>query len=100
MYVLIPMDSDIVQEAKLVSVNDVKVWAQVLIEEGEVVEIFHADSFEDFDNLSEAVVLINDFENPMPFMEYNMMPLVAHTQRSVDEIVEAFLFRELYDMAV
>ena len=44
-------------------------------------------------------VFVDDFENPMPFMEYNMMPLVAHTQRSIDEIVEAYLFRELHDMA-
>ena len=100
MYIVIPMDSDEVQEAKLVSVNDAKIWAQLLIEEGEVVEINHAKAFDTFDNLSEAVVLINDFENPMPFLEYNMMPLVAHTQRTIDEIVEAFLFRELHDMAV
>jgi hypothetical protein len=100
MYVLVPMDSDEVQEASLVSVADVKVWAQILIEEGEVVEILHAQQFDQFENFSEAVVFINDFENPMPFMEYNMMPLVAHTQRSIDDIVEAFLFRELHDMAV
>ncbi|MDH4944411.1 hypothetical protein [Sulfurimonas sp. C5] len=100
MYIVLPMDSDDVQEASLVSVADVKVWAQILIEAGEVVEILHADAFDAFDNLSEAVVLINDFENPMPFLEYNMMPLVAHTQRSIDDIVEAFLFRELHDMAV
>lgn len=100
MYIVLPMDSDDVQEASLVSVADAKVWAQVLIEAGEVVEILHADSFDAFENLSEAVVFINDFENPMPFLEYNMMPLVAHTQRSIDDIVEAFLFRELHDMAV
>ena len=100
MYIIVPMDSDEVQEAKLVSVNDAKVWAQILIEEGEVVEINHAETFDGFENISEAVVLINDFENPMPFLEYNMMPLVAHTQRTIDEIVEAFLFRELHDMAV
>lgn len=100
MYIVVPMDSAEVQEAKLVSTNDAKVWAQILIEEGEVVEINHAKTFDGFENISEAVVLINDFENPMPFLEYSMMPLVAHTQRTIDEIVEAFLFRELHDMAV
>jgi len=28
-----------------------------------------------------------------------MMVLVAHTQRSIDDIVEAFLFRELNELA-
>ncbi|WP_428737365.1 hypothetical protein [Sulfurimonas sp.] len=100
MYLLLPMDSEDVQEAKLTSVMDAKIWAQLLVQEGEVVEINHANEFDAFDNFSEAVILINDFENPMPFMEYNMMPLVAHTQRSIDDIVEAYLFRELHDMAV
>jgi hypothetical protein len=35
----------------------------------------------------------------MQFLEMSMMPLVAHTQRSIDEIVEAYLFRELHDLA-
>lgn len=100
MYLLLPMDSDAVQEASLVSVADATVWAQLVVENGEIVEINHAKEFDQFENFSEAVVFINDFENPIPFMEYNMMPLVAHTQRSIDDIVEAYLFRELHDMAV
>jgi hypothetical protein len=99
MYVLVPMDSDEVQEAKLTKVYDAKVWAQILIEEGQVVEILHSDTYDGFENMSEAVVLISDGENPMPFIELNMMPLVAHTQRYIDDIVEAYLFRELHDMA-
>ncbi|MBD3797452.1 MAG: hypothetical protein IE887_06875 [Campylobacterales bacterium] len=100
MLVLVPMDSEDVQEASLVKVADVKVWAQLRIEEGELVEVLHANEFDQFEEFSETVIFMNDFENPMPFMEYNMMPLVAHTQRSIDDIVEAFLFRELHDMAV
>ncbi len=34
-----------------------------------------------------------------PFIELNMMVLVAHSQRSIDEIMEAFLFRELNELA-
>jgi hypothetical protein len=99
MYLLVPMDSDDVEEAKLTTVLEVKVWAQILIEEGEVVEILHNEKFDGFQKWSEAVVLINDGQNPMPFIEMSMMPLVAHTQRYIDDIVEAYLFRELHDMA-
>ena len=99
MYLLLPMDSDNVQEAKLTKVFDAKIWAQLHIEEGEVVEIVHNEVYDGFPNWSEAVVLESDGENPMQFMEMNMMPLVAHTQRSIDDIVEAYLFRELHDMA-
>ncbi|MDD2790299.1 MAG: hypothetical protein PHU40_06465 [Sulfurimonas sp.] len=99
MYLLLPMDSEDVQEARLTKVYDAKVWAQVLVEEGQVVEILHSPTYDGFENFSEAVIFTSDAENPMPFMELNMMPLVAHTQRDIDDIVEAYLFRELHDMA-
>ncbi|MCD6258667.1 MAG: hypothetical protein J7J31_03580 [Helicobacteraceae bacterium] len=98
MYILIPMDSENVQEAKITAVNDAKIWAQVLVEEGEVVEISHNELWDKFDALSEAVVVKQDGENVFQFMDYNMMVLVAHTQKTIDDIVEAYLFRELHDM--
>lgn len=99
MYVLIPMDSDDIEEASLVKIEDAKVWAQLLIEEGELVEINHSVDRDGFENMSEVAVVINDNEYVWPFMEQNMMVLVAHTQRSIDDIVEAYMFKELHDLA-
>ena len=36
----------------------------------------------------------------MSFIEEQVMVLVAHTQRSIDDIVEAFLFKELNELAI
>ncbi len=99
MYILLPMDSQEVQEAKLTKLDDVKVWAQISIEEGELVEVNHAKEKDGFENFSECVVVVNDNEYVWPFMELSMMVLVAHTQRSIDDIVEAYLFKELHDLA-
>lgn len=99
MYVLIPMDSDDTEEASLVKINDVKVWAQLLIEEGKVIEINHNIDKDAFENFSQAAIVIDDNEYVWPFMEQNMMVLVAHTQRSIDDIVEAYMFKELHDLA-
>ncbi len=99
MYLLIPMDGENVQKAEITGVNDAKIWAQVLVVEGEVVEVLHNAQWDKFDALSEAVVVREDGENVFQFMEYNMMVLVAHTQKTIDDIVEAYLFRELHDMA-
>lgn len=93
------MDSEDTQEANLCNVMDAKIWAQVLVEEGVIQETNYAASYDGFEALSEAVIFSGDHENPMPFMELNIMPLVAHTQRSIEDIVEAYLFRELHDMA-
>jgi len=99
MYILLPMDSEEVQVATLTKLDDVKVWAQILVEEGELVEVTHAKEKDAFENFSECVVVVNDNEYVWPFMELNMMVLVAHTQRSIDAIVEAYLFKELHDLA-
>lgn len=99
MYVLIPMDSDDVEEASLVKINDAKVWAQLLIEEGKLIEINHNVDKDAFENFSQAAIVIDDNEYVWPFMEQNMMVLVAHTQRSIDDIVEAYMFKELHDLA-
>jgi hypothetical protein len=99
MYILIPMDSDDIEESSLVKIEDVKVWAQLLMEEGELVEVNHSIGRDGFENMSEVAVVINDNEYVWPFMEQNMMVLVAHTQRSIDDIVEAYIFKELHDLA-
>ena len=93
------MDSENVQEAKLTRVAEAKVWAQVCVEEGEVVETLHNEKFDGFEKWSECVVVTNDGEGIMDFFNMSMMVLVAHTQRSIDDIVEAYLFRELHDLA-
>ena len=99
MYILLPMDSEDVQEATLTKIEDSKIWAKILIEDGELVEVNHNLDKDAFENFSECVVVINDNEYVWPFMEKAMMVLVAHTQRSIDDIVEAYLFKELHDLA-
>ena len=48
----------------------------------------------------ETVVVINESEYVWQFIEENIMVLVAPVQRSIDEVVEAYLFRELHDLNV
>ncbi|MCK4874706.1 MAG: hypothetical protein KAS26_02555 [Sulfurimonas sp.] len=99
MYLLLPMDSENTEEASLTKIDDAKVWAQVLVEEGKLVEINHNIDRDAFENFSEAVVVTNDNEYVWPFMEKSMIVLVAHIQRSIEDIVEAYLFKELHDLA-
>jgi predicted Fe-Mo cluster-binding NifX family protein len=100
MKILLPMDSDDTQEGQLVSINDAKTWALVDLEAGQVVEISYFDTKEDVNEWLDAVVVVGDYEPVMEFIEQQTMVLVAHTQRYIDDIVEAFLFKELHDLAV
>ena len=99
MLVLLPMNSTEVQEAEITKVFEAKIWAQLRIEEGELVEVIHNEKYDGFSDWSEAVVVSSDAEPVMDFMNMSMIVLVAHTQKTIDEIVEAYLFRELHDLA-
>ncbi|MBE0515479.1 hypothetical protein [Sulfurimonas sp.] len=99
MYILIPMDNEDAQEASITKLGDVKIWAQVLVQEGRVAQIKFNPEWSTFEDRSEAAVVMDDNEYVWPFMEQNMMVLVAHTQRSIDDIVEAYIFRELNELA-
>jgi len=99
MLLLVPMNSKEVQEAEITKVLEASVWAQLRIEEGELVEVLHSATYDGFEDFSEAVVVCGDTEPVMNFIEISMMVLVAHIQKNIDEIVEAYLFRELHDLA-
>lgn len=99
MNILVAMDCDDVEEAKLCKLNDVKKWAIIVVEAGEVVEILFEDKREDFQIIGETVVVYDDNEYVWPFIEEQMQVLVAHTQRYIDDIVEAYLFKELHELA-
>lgn len=99
MRLLLPMDSEDLEEAKLTKLDDVKVWVQILVENGQIQESCTSNDKESFENQSEAVVVADDNEYVWPFMELSMMVLVAHTQRYLDDIVEAYLFKELHELA-
>lgn len=99
MFILIPMDSSDAEEALLTKIEDVKVWVQLLIEEGRVTQTNFSPDKDAFEDLSEVLVVGGDNEYVWPFIEQNMMVLVAHTQRSIDDIMEAYLFRELNELA-
>jgi len=99
MHILLPMDSDDVQNAKLTKLADVKIWAQLHVEDGELKDVKHSSTQDGFENFSECVVVDNDNEYVWPFIEQSMLVLVAHTQKNIDDIVEAYLFKELHDLA-
>ena len=93
------MDSDDTKKAKLTKLDDVKVWTQLRVEDGELAEVNHSKDKDNFENFSECIVVDNDNEYVWPFMELSMLVLVAHTQKTIDDIVEAYLFKELHDLA-
>lgn len=100
MVLLLPMDGDDPGESELTGILTATHWGTVEVEEGRVVEInFYTDRSE-IDGWLDAVIVTNNYEPVMEFIDKQMMVLVAHTQHTIDDIVEAYLFRELHDLSL
>jgi len=99
MNILLPVDSCDATKASLTKIDDATYWVQLTVEEGKVLKTDFNTDRSCFEEFSDAVIVMDDGEYVWPFMEQNMMVLVAHTQRSIDDIVEAFLFKELNELA-
>lgn len=100
MNLLIPVDCDKRHEALITTLDTSKDWAFIELEEGQIVECKFYKDRNDIQAWIETIVVINEQEYIWQFQEEGIAVLVAPTQRSIDEIVEAFLFKELHDLTV
>jgi len=96
MLILIPVKGTDPKQATIAPTYEAETWALVDFDEGVVkrVDFFddrHATGAEWID----FVVLANKFENYMEFMEEGMMVLSVREEGTIEEIIEAFKFKEL-----
>ncbi len=97
---LIPVDSKKRQERITSSIEENKAWAFVTLDEGRVANVEFFDRREDISVWIDAVVVINELEYVWPFMDEGIIALIAPSQKSIDEIVEAFIFKDLHDFSI
>jgi predicted Fe-Mo cluster-binding NifX family protein len=100
MNILIPVDENDFDEANITLLDDVKYWLLFDLVDGKVIKTEFFNSREDIKILVDVVVVKNKNEYVWPFMEENIAVLMAPFQNAVEDIVEAYLFKELHDFNV
>jgi len=96
MLILIPVDGVEEKTAKITKLMSVEKWALIHFDEGEVKSVsFFADRTQMGVDWVDFVILENKFENYLDFMGEGMMVLVRRKEESIEEIMEAFKFKEL-----
>ena len=98
MTILIPVSNDDYDEAKITLLDDVKHWILIEFFEGKVIKSDFFPNRQDISVWVDVVIVKNEKEYVWQFMEEGMAVLVAHTQMYVEDIMEAYLFKELHDM--
>ena len=100
MNLLIPVDTNDRYTALLTRRDELKYWAYVELNEGQIVKL---DFFKDKKEANcwvDYAIVVNADEYISDFEQNKVSILVPSTQKSIDEIVEAFLFRELDELKV
>ena len=100
MNLLIPVDSNKRHEALLTTLDASEDWAFIVLNEGQIESCTFYKDRNEIQEWVETVIVINELEYVWQFQEEGIAILVAPVQRSIDEIVEAFLFKELHDLNV
>ena len=98
MLILLPLDSKEIEEAQLTHLEDVVTWGLVDLQEGRVQKVDFYDDWNSIEEMFECVVVADKGDYVWPFMEQSIPVLEAPIQRSVDDVIEAFLFKELYEV--
>lgn len=101
MLILIPVDDTDENHSKITTVAQVKKWALIHFEDGAVKGIsFHDDRMQTGADWIDFIVLENKFENYLDFMNEGMMVLVRRSEENIEEIIEAFKFKELDEAGI
>ena len=100
MNIVIPVSCDCQESAEITPLNEVKKWAYIEMDDGEISKCEFFDNREDIQEWVECIVVHSDKEYVWPFMEEGIMVLVAPEQKSIGQIVEAYMFRELHDLNI
>ncbi len=96
MLILIPVDGIEEKTSKITKLMSVEKWALINFDEGEVKSVsFFADRTQMGVDWVDFVILENKFENYLDFMAEGMMVLVRREEETIEEIMEAFKFKEL-----
>ena len=89
------------KKSKIASQYEAKFWALVDFDAGEVKSIRFYNRYEDCEeDWVDFIILINKFENYIDFMNEGMMVLCVREEETIEEIIEAYKFKELDEIGL
>jgi len=98
MNILIPVDDSDFEQAKISSFDDVNYWLLINLTEGKVISSQFYQSKDEISDFVDVVIVKSQEEYVWPFMEEGIAVLVAPTQKYLEDIIEAYLFKELHEI--
>jgi len=101
MLILIPVDGIDEKSSNIVPIFSLTKWALIDFDDGVVKSTkFFDDRKDTGEDWIDFIILENKFENYLEFMEEGMMVLVVREERTIEDIISAFKFKELDEIGI
>ena len=100
MNILIPVDVADIEDGKIALLDEVKSWVLINFNLGKMQSYKFYDTKEEITEYIEVVIVKGHKEYVWPFMEEGIAVLVAPIQLYIEDVIEAFLFKELHDLNI
>lgn len=98
MTILIPLNSNDFDEAKIISLQNVKYWIVIEHDKGKIIKYSFYNTFEEIADFIDIVILNSENENSTMFIENGSEVLFTSLQLYIEDILEAYIFRELHTL--
>lgn len=98
MKIIVPMDGNNIEESKICDVKDLKFWLYFEMNEGKMQNAKFYNTKDEIEHIIDIVIVNSEKEDVWPFMEEGIAILVAPIQKYIEDIVEAYIFKELNDL--
>ena len=101
MLIWIPVEGSDVKTSKVVPQLEAKQWALVDFDAGEIQSVKFYNAIDELgEEWVDFIILANKFENYIDFMNAGMMVLVVREEETIEDIIEAFKFKELDEIGL
>ena len=97
MNIIIPLDSNYLESSQISKLSDSKAWALCQLENGTTKDITIFNDYKDIKEMIDYIIIKDQNEDVEEFLDEGIDILVASFQKEVEDILEAFIFRELFD---
>jgi len=101
MLIWIPVESENGLTSQIVPQLEAKKWALVEFDEGRIKSLAFYNAIEELGGeWVDFIILANKFENYLDYMNEGMMVLVVREEKTIEDIIEAFKFKELDEIGL
>jgi len=101
MLIWIPVDEESGLVSKIVPQLEANKWALIDFDEGRIKSLVFYGSIDELGGeWVDFIILANKFENYLDYMNEGMMVLVVREEKTIEDIIEAFKFKELDEIGL